>query len=91
MNKQKIREKNLARITEWLTAPDICISLLPNKIRKEIARRYTSKYLGKKWRNIEQQAFELGLFEYRELPNEELFIPTTKGIKLILKYYHHEK
>lgn len=86
MNKRKIKEKNLARIVEWLTAPDIYVSLLPNKIRKEIGKRYTSKYLGKKWRDIEQKAFELGLFEYRDL-NEELFIPTTKGIKLVSKYY----
>lgn len=88
---KKIKEKNLARITIWLSLTPLGISILPNKIKKEIDKRYTSKYLGKKWRDIEQRAFELGLFEYRELPNEELFIPTTKGIKLILKYYRREK
>ena len=90
MNKRKIKEKNLARIVEWLTAPDICVSLLPNKIRKEIGKRYDSKYLSKKWRDIEQKAFELGLFEYTELLDEELFIPTTKGIKLVSKYYSYK-
>jgi hypothetical protein len=86
MNKRKLKEKNLARIVEWLTTPDIYVSALPNKIRKEIGKRYTSKYLGKKWRDIEQQAFELGLFRYKEL-EEEAFILTAKGLKLIIKYY----
>ena len=91
MNKRKIEQKNLARITTWLSLNPLGVSILPNKIKKEIDKRYSSKYLGRKWRNIEQKAFELGLFEYTELLDEELFIPTIKGMKLILKYYRHEK
>ena len=86
MNRKKLHEKNLARIVEWLTAPDVCEANLPDKVRKEIGNRYRSRYLGEKWRRIEQEAYKMRLFELYET-SEYTYRPTWSGERLIRKYY----
>lgn len=86
MNKKKLHEKDLARVVVYLTAPFEAYMDLPRKIRRKLLNRKTG-YLAQKWKKLEQEAYDRGLFHYYEYEYSESFTPTESGQKLINKYY----
>ena len=88
MNKKKLHEKDLARVVIYLTVPFEAYMDMPRKVRRKIMYRY-KKYLVKKWKDLEQEAYDKGLFHVRGLDSycDLSFTPTESGQKLINKYY----
>ena len=84
---KKIKLKNLARITEYVTCFDLNVCNLPQKIIKQISKRNKNPRTYKKWARIEQRAYELGLFEVPSWEWATNMDITRKGQELVNKFY----